>query len=61
MICEDIKKPSLLKMVDFYKKMSEDRDLHSIYNSILQGGGNNEMSTNKIDNVLSMIESWKPE
>ena len=60
-ICEDIKKPSLLKIVNFYKKMSEDRDLHSIYNSILQGGGNNEMSTNKIDNVLSMIESWKPE
>lgn len=61
-ICEDKMTPQLRKkMIQFYEQMNVDDELRSRYESALTKNGNNEMTTEKIDNVLTMIDHWNPD
>ena len=61
--CEDQMTPRFQhKMIQFYKTMDEDDDLRRRYQDSLTVDGNKfDMSTSKVDNVLTMIDHWNPD
>lgn len=56
-ICEGTMTPKFrVKLVNYFNEMYSDQALREQYKQILTSGGDNHASSNKIDNVLQMIE-----